>query len=216
MIKGYVFSNQLASNDVDAMVFRKMLDYNDGILNGMTLSNTNTTITIGAGNIMVAGRPIGVIGSETVTAGTDIAYCKLVVEIDLSQTATVSTFEQASFKIIKSTTAYPDVTQEDMDNGGQVYQVALAQFRTTANGITDFIDIRPMLDFNAIYTQIRQEVGALIEELREELQEVREGSAYVLTTTYEADKANFQKKITTGTSAPTGGNNGDIYIQYFE
>lgn len=216
MIKGYVFSNQLASNDVDAMVFRKMLDYNDGILNGMTLSNTSTTITIGAGNIMVAGRPIGVIGSETVTAGTDTAFCKLVVEIDLSQTATVSTFEQASFKIIKSTTAYPEVTQEDMDNGGQVYQVALAQFRTTNNGITDFVDIRPMLDFNAIYTQIRTEVGALIEELREELQEVREGSAYVLTTTYEADKATFQKKITTGTSAPTGGSNGDIYIQYFE
>ena len=105
MIKGYVFSNQLASNDIDSMVFRKMLDYNDGVLNGMELSNTNSSITIGEGNILVAGRPIGVIGSETVTAGTDTAYCKLVVEIDLSQTATVSTFEQVSFKIIKSTTA---------------------------------------------------------------------------------------------------------------
>ena len=216
MIKGYVFSNQLASNEIDSMVFRKMLDYNDGVLNGMELSNTNTTITIGAGNIMVAGRPIGVIGSESVTAGTDAAYCKLVVEIDLSQTATVSTFEQVSFKIIKSTTNYPEVTQEDMDNGGELYQVALAQFRTTANGITDFVDIRPMLDFDAIYTQIRTNVEALLTELEEELQNVEAGSAYVLTTTYNADKANLQKKITTGTTTPTGGNNGDIYIQYFE
>lgn len=216
MIKGYVFSNQLASNDIDSMVFRKMLDYNDGVLNGMELSNTTTTITIGEGNIMVAGRPIGVVGSETVTAGTDAAYCKLVVEIDLSQTATVSTFEQVSFKIIKSTTAYPSVTQEDMDNGGNIYQVALAQFRTTSNGITDFVDIRPMLDFDAIYSQIRTNVEALINELEQELQNVESGSAYVLSTTYNTDKATFQKKITSGTSAPTGGSDGDIYIQYFE
>ena len=216
MIKGYVFSNQLASNEVDSMVFRKMLDYNDGVLNGMTLSNTTTTITVGAGNIMVAGRPIGVIGSETVTAGTDTAYCKLVVEIDLSQTATVSTFEQVTFKIIKSTTSYPEVTQEDMDNGGNVYQVALAQFRTTSNGITDFVDIRPMLDFNAIYTQINERVGELIDELEQELQDVEAGSAYVLTTTYNADKATFQKKITIGSTTPTGGEDGDIYLQYFD
>lgn len=216
MIKGYVFSNQLASNDIDSMIFRKMLDYNDGVLNGMALSNTNSSITIGEGNILVAGRPIGVIGSETVTAGTDSAYCKLVVEIDLSQTATVSTFEQVSFKIIKSTTAYPNVTQQDMDNGGTLYQVALAQFRTSANGITDFVDIRPMLDFEAIYTKIGNDVRALIDQLEEELQDVEAGSAYVLTSTYNTDKANFQKKITTGTAAPTGGSNGDIYIQYFE
>lgn len=215
MIKGYVFSNQLASNDIDSMVFRKMLDYNDGVLNGMELSNTNTTITIGEGNIMVAGRPIGVVGSETITAGTDAAYCKLVVEIDLSKTATISTFEQVSFKIIKSTTSYPNVTQEDMDNGGNIYQVALAQFRTTTNGIADFVDIRPMLDFDSIYTQIRTNVDALITELEEELQDVESGSAYVLTTTYNADKANLQSKITTGTSTPTGGSNGDVYIQYF-
>lgn len=215
MIKGYVFSNQLASNDIDSMVFRKMLDYNDGVLNGMELSNTTTTVTIGEGNIMVAGRPIGVVGSETVTAGTDAAYCKLVVEIDLSKTATVSTFEQVSFKIIKSTTAYPNVTQEDMDNGGELYQVALAQFRTTNSGITDFVDIRPMLDFDAIYTQIRTNVEALLTELEEELQDVESGSAYVLTTTYNSDKANLQTKITTGTSTPTGGSNGDVYIQYF-
>ena len=72
MIKGYVFSNQLASNDVDALVFRKMLDYNNGVLNGMALSNTNTDITVGEGNFLIAGRPVGIVGSETVTVGTDV------------------------------------------------------------------------------------------------------------------------------------------------
>jgi len=216
MIKGYVFSNQLASNDIDSMIFRKMLDYNDGILNGFEISNTNTIITIGQGNFLIAGRPVGIIGSETVTATTDIAYCKLVLEIDLSRTATPTTFEQAQFKIIKSTTSYPEVTQEDMDNGGQIYQVELARFRTTANGITEFTVTAPAIDFEAIYTKIQNDVGVLIDELEEELQNVESGSAYVLKTTYDSEKANFQKKITSGTEPPTGGSDGDIYIQYFE
>lgn len=216
MIKGYVFANQLANNEVDAMVFRKMLDYNDGVMQGMELSNTNASITVGEGVMMIAGRPIGVIGSETVAAGTDAAYCLLVCEIDLSQTATIATFEQASFKIIKSTTAYPSVTQEDMDNGGQLYQVEMARFRQTSSGIADFVDTRPMLDFNSIWSQINTKADALIQTLEEEISSVESGSAYVLTTTYNTDKANFQKKITTGTTTPTGGSNGDIYIQYFE
>lgn len=216
MIKGYVFSNQLASNDVDALVFRKMLDYNNGVLNGMALSNTNTDITVGEGNFLIAGRPVGIVGSETVTVGTDVAYCKLVLEVDLSKEATISNFEQVSLKIIKSTVSYPEETKEDMDNGGQVYQVGLAQFRTTSAGIVEFQDIRPMLDFEAIYSQINTRVNALLEELREEIQEVEAGSAYVLTTTYNNDKANFQKKITIGTEPPTGGSDGDIYLQYFD
>lgn len=216
MIKGYVFSNQLASNDVDSMIFRKMLDYNDGILNGFEITHTTTSITVGEGTFLIAGRPVGVVGSESVTAGTSVAFCILVLEIDLTQTATPLTFEQASFKIISSGTAYPTVTQEDMDNGGEIYQVELAKFKTTANGITEFAVTAPQLDYDAIQTQISEEVGALLDELREELASVESGSAYVLTTTYNTDKAGFQKTITSGTAAPTGGSNGDIYIQYFE
>lgn len=216
MIKGYVFSNQLASNNVDSMIFRKMLDNNNGILNGFEITNTNTTITIGEGTYLIAGRPVGVVGSETVTAGTDIAFCKLVLEIDLTQQATPTTFEQASFKIIKSTTAYPEITQEDMDNGGTLYQVELARFKTTVNGITEFTVTAAQLDYEALQTKMLADFQVLLDQLEEELQDVESGSAYVLKTTYDTDKAGFQKKITVGTEEPTGGSDGDIYIQYFD
>lgn len=216
MIKGYVFSNQLASNDIDSMIFRKMLDNNNGILNGFEITNTATTITIGEGNILIAGRPVGVVGSETVTAGTDVAYCKLVLEIDLTQQATPTTFEQASFKIIKSTTAYPEVTQENMDEGGNIYQVELARFRTTINGITEFQVTAEQLDYNAMQTQMKEQFEEKLAILEEELRNVESGSAYVLKTTYDSEKANFQKKITIGTEEPSGGADGDIYIQYFD
>lgn len=222
MIKGYVFLNQLASNDVDSMVFRKMLDNHDGIMKGMGLSYSGSTITIAEGVIMVAGRPIGVVGSETVVASTSNVYNKLIVEIDLSQTATVAEFNQASFKILSSPTSYAAITltKQDMDNGGTLYQVELARFQTGANAeISLFNNTSPQLDFQAIYSEIDTNVTALIDRLEEELAEVEGGSAWVLTTTYNNDKANyFQKKILTGTDAPTPstGENGDIYIQYFD
>jgi hypothetical protein len=193
-----------------------MLDNNNGILNGFEITNTATTITIGEGNILIAGRPVGVVGSETVTAGTDVAYCKLVLEIDLTQQATPTTFEQASFKIIKSTTAYPEVTQENMDEGGNIYQVELARFRTTINGITEFQVTAEQLDYNAMQTQMKEQFEEKLAILEEELRNVESGSAYVLKTTYDSEKANFQKKITIGTEEPSGGADGDIYIQYFD
>lgn len=218
MIKGYVFLNQLASNDVDSMIFRKMLGGHDGIINGMALTYSGSTITIGAGTMMIAGRPIGVVGSESVTATVSNTYNKLVAEIDLSKTATVSEFNQASFKILTGN-MYSSITltQEDMDNGGDVYQVELARFRTGSNAtITDWQDISPQLDYNAIYEQVDTMVSALIDRLEQELQDVEGSSAWVLTTTYNDDKANYlQKKITSGSAAPSGGSNGDIYIQYF-
>lgn len=207
MIKGYVFANQLASNEVDSMIYRKMLDYNDGIFKGMELSNTSTTITVHEGIIMIAGRPVGIVGNESVTAGTDTAFCKLVMEIDLSKESTESNFEQASLKIIKSTSNYPNVTQEDMDNDGQLYQVELARFKTSLNGITDFTDTRKFLDFDAIYSKITAEYRALLQQLEEELQDVEEGSAYVL-------KSQF-KKITISNAPPTG-TDWDIHLQYFD
>lgn len=207
MIRGYVFPNQLASNEVDSMIYRKMLNYNDGIFRGMELSNTTTTITVGEGVIMMAGRPVGIVGSESITTGTDNAFCKLVLEIDLTKEATESTFEQVSLKIIKSGSAYPNVTQDDMDEGGTLYQVELARFKTTASGITEFTDTRPFLDFEGIWATLTAQTTDLIEQIEEELANVEDGSAYVL-----------KSSIITGTEEPTDdiGHDGDFYIQYLD
>ena len=203
MIRGYVFANQLASNEIDSMIFRKMLNYNDGIFKGMELSHTTTTITVHEGTIMMAGRPVGIIGNESIVAGTDTAFCKLVLEIDLSKESTENNFEQVALKIIKSTTAYPNITQDDMDNDGVIYQVELAKFKTSLSGITDFVDTRKFLDFQAIYTAIAEEYRAILQTLEEELANVEDESAFVLMTDYNQDLATLQKKITIGTSLPS-------------
>ena len=83
----------------------------------------------------------------------------------------------------------------------------LAQFRTTSNGITDFVDKRTYLDFNSIYGEIKTEFRSILQDLKEELATVEDGSAYVLKTS-----------ILSGTNEPTTslGKDGDLYIQYLE
>lgn len=145
MIKGFRFTNQLANAEVDARIHQEFLNKNDGIFYGMNISKTNNSITIAEGLCEIAGRPVAVIDTETVNVGTNTSYCLLILEIDLSKDSTKDVFEQVSFKILESSSAYPSVTQEDINmyNGeNNIYQLEFARFRTGSTGIIEFKDTR--------------------------------------------------------------------------
>lgn len=183
MIKGFRFTNQLANAEVDARIHQEFLNKNDGIFYGMNLSKTTNSITISEGLCEIAGRPVAVINSETVTAGTDSLYCVLVLEIDLSKESTKDTFNQVSFKLLTSSTGYSAVTQQDINkyNGtSNIYQLEFARFKTGTNGITDFKDTRKFLSFSGIYAQIKADCEAVMEQIKQELANVKDGSAYLL------------------------------------
>ena len=172
MIKGFRFTNQLANAEVDARIHQEFLNKNDGIFYGMELSKTTNSITISEGLCEIAGRPVAVVDSETIAVGTDSLYCVLVLEIDLSKESTKDTFSQVSFKLLTSSTGYSNVTQQDINKYAgsyNVYQLEFARFKTGTNGIIDFKDTRKFLDFNSIY-----------EEIRQEIQNIEDGSIYIL------------------------------------
>ncbi len=264
MIKGFRFTNQLSNAEVDARIHQEFLNKNDGIFYGMELSNTNASITISEGLCEIAGRPVAVVDTETVNIGTNTSYCLLILEIDLTRDSTQDVFEQVSFKILESSTEYPKTTQEDINiyNGeNSIYQLEFARFKTGSAGIVEFKDTRKFLSFSGIYAQIKSDCEKVMEEIKQELENVEDGSAYVLKedgkslmTDSERTKLNGieagankyihpsthsatmieettskrfvsdsekstwnakQKAITKGTGTPSGGSNGDIYIQYF-
>lgn len=183
MIKGFRFTNQLSNAEVDARIHQEFLNKNDGIFYGMDLSYTNNSITITEGLCEIAGRPVAVIDTETVTPSINSLYCLLVMEIDLSKETTSDTFEQVKFKILESSTAYPTVTQQDINiyNGeNNIYQLEFARFRTGSNGISEFKDTRKFLNFNGIYAQIKADCEAVMKQIKQELANVENGSAYLL------------------------------------
>lgn len=188
MLKGYVFSKQLFENPIFALFINTFLDGQNGISNnyknGMAVSYSGSNITISSGAVCIQGRFLGEDTSTTLNAGTNNLYCKLVIEIDLDKQNTETELNQASYKIVTSGTGYPNLTQTNIvKNNMGIYQYELARFRTTSNGITDFQDKRTFLDFESIYEQIQLNYQSVLDELEQELANVKDGSDYLLKST---------------------------------
>lgn len=185
MLKGHVFSKQLFGNPIFALFINTFLNGKNGVSNnyknGMAVTSSRNIVTIDSGAVCIQGRFLEEDSSTTITAGTDNAFCKLVIEIDLDKQNTESEFAQGTYKIVKSTSSYPNLTQTNIvKNNLGIYQYELARFKTSANGITEFTDMRTFLDFNSIYDAIKVEYRAVLQQLQNELANVEDGSAYIL------------------------------------
>lgn len=185
MLKGHVFSKQLFGNPIFALFINTFLNGRNGVSNnyknGMNVTYSGSSLTIDSGAICIQGRFLEEDSYTSISAGTDTAYCKLVLEIDLDKQNTESEFNQADYKVVKSSSGYPSLTQSNIvKNNSGVYQYELARFKTGANGISDFSDKRTFLDFTSIYDAMENEYNSFLEQLKQELASVENGSAYVL------------------------------------
>ena len=185
MLKGHVFSKQLFENPIFALFINTFLNGENGVSNnyknGMQPTYNGSTLTIDSGAVCIQGRFLEEDTSTQIATGTNNAYCKLIIEIDLDKQNTESQLNQAAYKVITSASSYPTLTQTDIvKNVSGIYQYELARFRTSASGITDFQDMRTFLDFSTIYAEIRQEYGEVLQELKDELASVIDGSDYLL------------------------------------
>lgn len=210
MLKGHVFSKQLFGNQIFALFINTFLNGTDGVANNyknsMAVTYSGSTVTVDSGCVCVQGRFLEEDTSTSVAAGTNTAYCKLVVEIDLDKENTESEFLQGSYKIVTSTSGYPNLTQTDIvKNVSGIYQYELARFRTTSSGIADFQDMRTFLDFDKIFDKLKEELEKIkqdytedyeeiktqheeiLAQLEEELASVEDGSAYLLKSGGTAD-----------------------------
>lgn len=185
MLKGHVFSKQIFGHPIFALFINTFLNGENGVSNnyknGMKPTYSGSTVNIDSGAVCVQGRFLEEDTSTSVQAGTNSAYCKLVVEIDLDKQNTESEFNQASYKIITSSSSYPALTQTNIvKNNSGIYQYELARFKTSENGITDFKDMRTYLDFDSIFDEIRTSYNTVLEELQQSLANVKDGSDYLL------------------------------------
>lgn len=211
MLKGHVFKEQIFESQIFAYFIDTFLNGQCGIGdfgNKMQVTYSGSNVTVQDGITCVKGRFIEEDSSKTLNAGTDTAFCRLVIEIDLSKENTEENLNQVSYKIIKGASDYPALTQTDIvRNNAGVYQFELASFKTSLAGIANFEDKRTYLDFKSIYNTIQIEFREVLQELESELAGVEDGSAYVL-----------KSSILSGTEAPSDdiGSDGDLYVQYIE
>lgn len=210
MLRGHVFKSQTFANEIFAIFIDTFLDGNMGVAKGCELSKTNNSVTIGEGVFCIKGRFLDIIGNETINISEN-GYYSLVCEIDLSKENTKEDFNQGSIKVISGATTYPTLTQQDLNNGGTLYQYEFARFRMTDTGITDFVDKRTFLNLTSIYSKIENDATAIINQIQESLDDVLDGSIYVLKTEAEnkyVSKTEIgtiaSKNYSYGTATPSG------------
>lgn len=147
MVKGETFNLQLFESEAFRHFINVFTNKQSGVTLGCQVTKDTQNITIGQGYFFIQG---GLLRETTGTQNeipSDAGYYKLVYEIDLSKTNTKDQFNQGSYKFVKSLGDYPSLTQEDLDNGGTIYQLPFAQFRITEQGLQDFKDIRTIVDY---------------------------------------------------------------------
>lgn len=134
---GATFAYQAVTPVDDAIVRRAILP--DGILTGCELSYSGTTLTLGAGHLMICGRQIRV-PSAVNYAITDATsgFARLLITVDLTRTATKDTFDQvtASVQYATALDGFADLEQSDINAAGTIYQVAVCVVSLGSGGIT--------------------------------------------------------------------------------
>ena len=207
MLRGHVFKFHTFANEAFAHFIDTFLEGNMGITKGCELSNTNNSVTIGAGYFCIKGRFLEIVGTETISNISDTGYYSLVCEIDLTKINTKTELNQATIKLVKGTSAYPTLTREDLINDGNVYQFEFARFKVVNSTITDFTDRRTFLNFSSIYEQIDSKFEDLLDELVDELNGVHDRTGLMLASdvqvvsgntdlTFKDSDGNYMKNIT--------------------
>lgn len=141
-IRGITFSKQSVSSNDDAHLNRVLLGGGDGRTRGCKMTHGTDDIFISEGYFLIAGRLVEIPSSESISTpviSSGTSYCRLVFEIDLSKQNTNTEFLQGAFKILTSSTGYPEITQEDLEGGGNVYQLPFAKFAKSVSGIQSFV-----------------------------------------------------------------------------
>lgn len=138
---GVTFAQQKVLPSDDAIIRRNILS--DGILYGCEFSYSGSTLTMGAGQLLICGRQIRHPSAQNwaVTDATS-GFARLVLTVDLTKTASKDVFEQVldSVQYASSKDGFPALNQSDVNTTGSVYQIAACTVSLGAGGITGIID----------------------------------------------------------------------------
>lgn len=163
MIRGITFAAQLTTSADFAHYINTFLAGNTGRTKGIAITHDDERIFVGSGYFVTYGRYVNITGTEEIETGlveVGTQYNRLVFTVDLSKTNTESIFEQGYFELLTSYDGYPALTQEDLDNGGMIYQIAFAKFTKTISGISNFVEELGTINIGMVFSEMEREIAA--------------------------------------------------------
>ncbi|MBS4538222.1 hypothetical protein GOQ27_07090 [Clostridium sp. D2Q-11] len=152
MIRAITFDKQLMKSEDFAHQIHHIYQGKIGVSKGCEVStDIDGNLVISDGYFSIYGRLLRNVGDtiiEIPSVASGILYSVLVFEIDLNQENTLDVFNQGTFKIISDPFNYPSLTQENLDDSGNLYQMEFARFENKVSGIENIQDTRTILKFH--------------------------------------------------------------------
>ena len=139
-LRGVTFKDMFVRPPDDAAIFARVLS--DGIVDGCAMSAAGSTLHLTAGRLIACGREGGIASALDIPiAGASSGYARLVLSVDMSASASASDFKQVRLDVEYSATlgGFEDLTQDDINNGGTLYQMVLCVMSLGAAGITGIL-----------------------------------------------------------------------------
>lgn len=139
MIKPITFPGQKVPAIAHGAIFQRLL--RDGKLYGCGISKTGSTLNIGAGLFVEAGRLIEILTTETVSVTGTTGYARIKGTIDSSKASTASSFAQFAWTVdyAASLAGFSALTQGAVNEGGATYEMELCVVALGRGGITDIV-----------------------------------------------------------------------------
>lgn len=143
MISGITFDQQAIKAEDMAHFMRTFSANANGITRGCGITSDSDNMYVAEGYLLIQGREIKITGTQTIAFNkvtTGEQYCDVVIEIDLSKSNTETACNQLAIKTLTSSSGYPALTQQDLeDEPTGTYQYLLAQYHTSTSGIDSFV-----------------------------------------------------------------------------
>lgn len=145
-LAGVNFTDQQYTPSSDCAIWRSCIS--DGVLTGFALSSAGSSLSIAPGWIMCGGKELQLPSALTIpVTGAVSGYARVLAVVDLSGTSSydkttgVNTFTQAQLELEYSPSrdGFADLTQEDLTNGGTVYQMVVCVMSLGSAGITGIV-----------------------------------------------------------------------------
>lgn len=139
-LSGVTFANQAVSPSDDGSTYAALVA--DGITTGCTITAVGSTLHLAAGKLIACGRVIRVPNAlDIAVTGITSGYARLVLTINLANSATASVFEQAYLDVetASSINGFSALTRQDINGSGTVYQMVLCLCQITSSAISEII-----------------------------------------------------------------------------
>lgn len=151
-ITGYQFDMQMVPAGKDASLIHALSDETNGVLrrgNEFTVTASGLQATVATGEAIIQGRLVEITSNESVTLPANSSG-KICIVVDLTKTNSVvgvpgQSGYTATINQVYVLPVTGSLTQDNLNDGGYIYELPIATFATTGNSAS-IVQTNPILN----------------------------------------------------------------------